>query len=427
MVDVMTTAVATQSDWTRTLLVPLRAPAWRAYLYFVLVSVLAVVGVAFIFFACLASWLLMATLVGIPLLALVVMSGRAWNRLYRSLARLLGTTIDAPPPFVRPAGRLHTVAAALTDGVGWRSLGFLALHAVLMTPIGYFVLVGVALSGALVVSPVVWAALGEPFVTLGEPVDSLPAYLLLSAGGVVALYGLGWLMLGLGRAHVWVAGALLGPTERERRVGELERARADAVDDSAATLRRVERDLHDGTQARLITVAMALARAEEHFATSDVTRGRELVSDALANTKDTLTELRDVIRGIRPPALDLGLGEAVQTLAARNPIPVEVAVDVATRPSIGVETMAYFCVAELLANVSRHSGANHASVRIHGNADELRIIVEDNGSGGAQVGNGSGLTGLRDRLAMLDGRLEIDSPPGGPTVVTVVVPPGTEQ
>jgi signal transduction histidine kinase len=427
MVDVMTTAVATQSDWTRTLLVPLRAPAWRAYLYFVLVSVLAVVGVAFIFFACLASGLLMATLVGIPLLALVVMSGRAWNRLYRSLARLLGTTIDAPPPFVRPAGRLHTVAAALTDGVGWRSLGFLALHAVLMTPIGYFVLVGVALSGALVVSPVVWAALGEPFVTLGEPVDSLPAYLLLSAGGVVALYGLGWLMLGLGRAHVWVAGALLGPTERERRVGELERARADAVDDSAATLRRVERDLHDGTQARLITVAMALARAEEHFATSDVTRGRELVSDALANTKDTLTELRDVIRGIRPPALDLGLGEAVQTLAARNPIPVEVAVDVVTRPSIGVETMAYFCVAELLANVSRHSGASHASVRIHGNADELRIIVEDNGSGGAHVGNGSGLTGLRDRLAMLDGRLEIDSPPGGPTVVTVVVPPGTEQ
>jgi hypothetical protein len=191
MVDVMTTAVATQSDWTRTLLVPLRAPAWRAYLYFVLVSVLAVVGVAFIFFAGLASGLLMATLVGIPLLALVVMSGRAWNRLYRSLARLLGTTIDAPPPFVRPAGRLHAVAAALTDGVGWRSLGFLALHAVLMTPIGYFVLVGVALSGALVVSPVVWAALGEPFVTLGEPVDSLPAYLLLSAGGVVALYGLG--------------------------------------------------------------------------------------------------------------------------------------------------------------------------------------------------------------------------------------------
>ena len=417
----------TQSDWTRTLLTPLRAPAWRTYLYVVLVSVLAVVGVVFIFCAGLASGLLIVTLVGIPLLALVVMSGRAWNRLYRSLAQLVDVTIDAPPQFVRPAGRLQTVAAALTDAVGWRSLGFLALHAVLMTPIGYFVIVGVVASGALVVSPVVWAALGEPFVSFGEPVDSLPAYLLLSVGGVAGLYGLGWLMLGLGHAHAWLARSLLGPTKRERRVGQLERARADALDDSVATLRRVERDLHDGTQARLITVAMALARAEEHFASSDVTRGRELVADALANTKDTLTELRDVVRGIRPPALDLGLGEAVQTLAARHPIPVEVEVDLAVRPSIGVETMAYFCVAELLANVSRHSGASHAAVRISGDAAELRIIVEDNGSGGVQVGNGSGLIGLRDRLAMLDGRLEIESPAGGPTAIRVAVPPGAER
>jgi signal transduction histidine kinase len=298
---------------------------------------------------------------------------------------------------------------------------------VLMTPIGYLVIVGIGMSGALVISPVAWLVMGEPFVSLGEPVDSLGTYLLLSAGGLVTLYLLGWVMLGLGRAHVWLARALLAPTDRERRLGQLERARADVVDDSAATLRRVERDLHDGTQARLITVAMALARAEEHFASSDVSRGRELVSDALANTKDTLTELRDLVRGIRPPALDLGLGEAVQTLAARNPVPVDVTVDLATRPSIGVETMAYFCVAELLANVSRHSGASHAAVRITGHVDELRIIVEDNGSGGAEIGTGSGLTGLRDRLAMLDGRLEIDSPAGGPTVVTVVVPPGIQQ
>jgi signal transduction histidine kinase len=424
---VTTTALVAQSDWNRTLLTPLRAPAWRAYLYFVLTSILAVVGVVFIFFTGLASGLLILTLIGIPLLALVVMSGRAWNRLYRSMARLLDVAIDAPPPFVRPSGRLHTVVAALTDAVGWRSLGFLALQAVLATPIGYIVIVGIASSVALTVSPVVWLVTGEPFVSFGAPVDSLGMYLLLSAGGVVALYGLGWVMLGLGRAHVWLARALLGPTERERRVGQLERARSDVVDDSAATLQRVERDLHDGTQARLITVAMALARAEEHFASSDVSRGRELVSDALANTKDTLTELRDLVRGIRPPALDLGLGEAVQTLAARNPIPVDVTVDLAARPSIGVETMAYFCVAELLANVTRHSGASRAAVRIHGDATELRITVEDNGSGGAQVGNGSGLTGLRDRLAMVDGRLDIDSPDGGPTVVAVVVPPGTEQ
>jgi signal transduction histidine kinase len=234
-------------------------------------------------------------------------------------------------------------------------------------------------------------------------------------------------MIGLTRAHVWMAARLLGPTDGERRVVQLERARAGVVDDSAATLQRVERDLHDGTQARLITVAMALARADEHLASADVTGARELVGDALANTKDTLTELRDLVRGIRPPALDLGLGPAIQTLAARNPIPVEVTVDLSVRPSIGVETMAYFCVAELLANVSKHSGADQASVRVVSDARELRITVQDNGSGGVQVGNGSGLTGLRDRLAMLDGRLEVDSPDGGPTGVTVVVPPGAEQ
>lgn len=427
MIRVTTTVVPIRVAWTQTLLTPLRKPAWRTYLYFVLISVLAVVGVVFLFMAGLASGLLIVTLVGIPLLALVVMSGRAWNRLYRSLARLTGVAIDAPPQFARPSGRLHTLAAALTDGVGWRSLGFLALHSVLMTPIGYFVILGVAVAVILVVSPVAWLALGEPFVTFGEPVDSLWAYLLLAVAGVVALYLLGWVMLGLSRAHVWLVRTLLGPTEREHRVVQLERARAGVVDDAAATLQRVERDLHDGTQARLITVAMALARADEHLASSDVGRARELVTDALASTKDTLTELRDLVRGIRPPALDLGLGPAIQTLAARNPIPVAVTVDLPVRPSIGVETMAYFCVAELLANVSRHSGASQAAVGLHSDIHELRITVQDNGSGGVQVGNGSGLTGLRDRLAMLDGRLEVHSPDGGPTVVTVVVPPGGDQ
>jgi signal transduction histidine kinase len=423
-----TAASPTEFDWTNTLLTPLRKPAWWTYLYFLLISLLAIVGVVFVFCAGFASGVLMVTLVGVPLLALVVLSGRAWNRLYRSLAQLTGMEIDAPPPFVRTPGRFQSVVGALTDAVGWRSLGFLALTSVLMTPIGYVVVVGVALSAILVTSPVVWLVMDQPFVTLGEPVDTLGGYLLLSIGGVVALYLLGWVMLGLSRGHAWLASALLGPTDRERRVVQLERARADAVDDSAATLRRVERDLHDGTQARLITVAMALARAEEQLATSsDAPLARELVSGALANTKDTLIELRDLVRGIRPPALDLGLGPAIQTLAARNPIPVDVAVDLPVRPSIGVETMAYFCVAELLANASRHSGASQIAVRIAGSAIELRITVKDNGSGGAQVGNGSGLVGLRDRLAMLDGRLEIDSPAGGPTVVTVVVPPGVGQ
>ncbi|WP_231751087.1 sensor domain-containing protein [Mycobacterium sp. NAZ190054] len=417
-----------RTDWRRTVLAPLRPPAWRAYLYVHLVSVLALVDVVFLFAAGLASGLLILTVIGIPLLALLVLSGRAWNRLYRALAQLVDVQIDTPPAFARPAGRLQTVTAALTDTVGWRSLGFLTLHAVLMTPIGFLLILGVVVSATLIVSPVVWLLTREPFISFGEPVESLGWYALFSVAGVVALYLLGWVMIGISRAHVRLAGALLGPTGRERRVAELEHARAGVVDDSAARLQRVERDLHDGTQARLITVAMALARADKHLATAgDTTPARALVSDALANTKDTLAELRDLIRGIRPPALDLGLGPAVHTLAARNPIPVEVTVDLSVRPSIGVETMAYFCVAELLANVSRHSGASAAAVHVAGDAAELRITVKDNGSGGVQVGNGSGLTGLSQRLAMVDGRLEVDSPPGGPTVVTVVVPPGAGQ
>lgn len=431
MMTVTTTAISSTSapeDRRRTLRTPFTAAASRGYLYFLLVSVLALVGVVYLFVTGLTSGLLLITLVGIPLLALVVLSGRRWNALYRSLARLVGVTIDPPAPFARQASWPQTVAAALTDGVGWRSLGFLLLQSIVMTPLGYGVVLGVVISAVLVASPVIWAITGESIVSFGEPVDSLGIYLLLSVGGLLALYLLAWVMIGVGRAHVWLAEALLAPNDRERRVGELERARADVVDDSAATLRRVERDLHDGTQARLIAVAMTLARAEEQLADPDkADRARRLVSDALANTKDTLTELRDLVRGIRPPALDLGLVPAVQTLVARNPIPVELVDDLAVRPSLGVETLAYFCVAELLANVSKHSGATQATVRLHSGADELRITVADNGSGGVEPANGSGLTGLADRLRMVDGRLDIDGPAGGPTTVIAVVPSGAQR
>ncbi|MFV8048038.1 sensor histidine kinase [Mycobacterium sp. 48b] len=424
----MTATASAVDDRRQTLRTPFTAAAGRGYLYFLLVSVLALVGVVYLFVTGLTSGLLLVTLVGIPLLALVVLSGRRWNALYRSLARLVGVTIDAPAPFARQASWPHTVAAALTDGVGWRSLGFLLLQSIVMTPLGYGVVLGVMMAVVLVASPVIWAITGEAIVSFGEPVDSPGVYLLLSAGGLLALYLLAWVMIGVGRAHVWLAGALLAPTGRERRVGELERARADVVDESAATLRRVERDLHDGTQARLIAVAMTLARAEEQLADPEkADRARQLVSDALANTRDTLTELRDLVRGIRPPALDLGLVPAVQTLVARNPIPVELVHDLTVRPSMGVETLAYFCVAELLANVSRHSGATQATVWLYSDAELLRITVTDNGSGGVQPANGSGLTGLADRLRMVDGRLDIESPSGGPTTVTAVVPSGAQR
>jgi signal transduction histidine kinase len=430
MIAVTTTTASLRvfpREWTRTLLRPLRRDAWRVYLFFLLAALSALAGVVYLFAAGMAAALLLATLIGVPLLALIVLTGRGWNRLYRRVVRLTGVDIEAPPPFDRRSTWWATIGAALTDPVGWRSLGFVVLHSVLLTPLGFALVMGAFIALTAIGSPAVYLVTGEPFMTLGRPVDSLPVYLLLALGGLIGLYTVAWAVIGVSGLDVWLARSLLGATDRDRRVRRLERARSEVADDAAATLRRVERDLHDGTQARLITVAMALARAEEHFAAADTDRARALVCDALANTKETIAELRDIVRGIRPPALDLGLDAAVQTLAARAPVPVDVSVDLGVRPSLGVETMAYFCVAELLANVSRHSGANRASVSLRSDPQELRITVADNGSGGVRIGEGSGLTGLRDRLAMLDGTLSIDSPDGGPTVVTVTVPLGARR
>lgn len=146
--------------------------------------------------------------------------------------------------------------------------------------------------------------------------------------------------------------------------------------------------------------------------------------DALTNAKDAIAELRDVVRGIRPPALDLGLDAAVTTLAARNAVPIDVTTNISARPSLGVETLAYFCIAELLANIARHSRATRGSVWVDCDATMLRIMVGDNGHGGAVIGGGSGLTGLQDRAGTVDGELRVHSPQGGPTSVTIEIPMG---
>ncbi len=207
---------------------------------------------------------------------------------------------------------------------------------------------------------------------------------------------------------------------------ELEQTRAHAVDDSAAALRRIERDLHDGTQARLVALAMSLGQARESLdETGDSSRVRELVGSAHDSAKDAIAELRDLVRGIHPPVLDQGLDAAIATLAARSAVPVEVHTRIPTRPSPAIETIAYFCVAELLTNVARHSHAMHAGVDATLHDGMVRIQVRDDGDGGARVGAGTGLTGLAERVRTVDGGLTVDSPDGGPTVITVHLPMGS--
>jgi signal transduction histidine kinase len=190
-------------------------------------------------------------------------------------------------------------------------------------------------------------------------------------------------------------------------------------------LRRLERDLHDGTQIRLATLAMNLGMAMDRLAATDDQPGlaavRDLVGTAHQSAKDAMAELRDLARGIHPAALDGGLPDALATLAAGSPVPVHLTTSIPRRPSQAIETIAYFCAAELLANAVKHSGASTISLTVTGQA-ELVLRVADDGRGGADPSTGSGLAGLAQRARTVDGRLEITSPPGGPTQVTVELP-----
>ena len=206
------------------------------------------------------------------------------------------------------------------------------------------------------------------------------------------------------------------------RARELQDRRARAVDESAARLRRIERDLHDGAQVRLAALAMTLGEIKENLAQGGDDRTLALASAAHQNAKDTLTELRDLARGIHPPVLDRGLGPALGILAATSALPVTVTADLAMRPSPAIEAMAYFCAAELLANAAKHSGAGQVAVDLREQDRGLLMSVTDDGPGGARLVPGGGLAGLLERVQTVDGRLEVHSPPGGPTTVTVELP-----
>jgi signal transduction histidine kinase len=213
------------------------------------------------------------------------------------------------------------------------------------------------------------------------------------------------------------------------RVRELEQSRSHVVDDSAARLRRIERDLHDGAQAQMVAVAMKLGLAREKLGAAlngtvqaDLERVLELVDAAHRGAKEAIAELRDLARGIHPPVLDRGLGAALAALATRSDPPVELVVDLPERPSAAIETIAYFCAAELLANVAKHSGARRATLEAVYASGLLQVRVSDDGAGGARLEARGGLAGLAGRVRTVDGRLQISSPPGGPTVIAVELP-----
>jgi signal transduction histidine kinase len=379
----------------------------------------------------------------LAVLALVVLAtriARGLGAVHRRLAaRLLGERIPPPPP--RPPGRgvAGWLAAGLRDRPGWRAVAYQLVKLPLAVLEAYAAFLWVA--GLVNLSYPFWWGLFRnhpPGVTL-DPVPAATPFFggtfpVATFGGTFAAFAAGVAMV---LAAPWVtravvAGdrrllrALVGPGGLAQRVQDLEQTRALAVDDAAARLRQVERDLHDGAQIRLATMAMhlgmAMEKLEDEGGQAEVRQARELVDEAHRAAKDALAELRDLVRGIHPPVLDNGLADALATLAAGSGIPVQLTCDLPDRPTPAIETIAYFCAAELLANAAKHSHATRVTVRATEADGRLLLAVGDDGTGGADPAAGSGLAGLAQRVRTVDGRLEIASPPGGPTTVTAVLP-----
>ena len=354
------------------------------------------------------------------------------------LARwLLGVRTDPPAPPRRAPGFVGWISATLRDSTDWRALAYL----VVKFPLALATLV-ISVSfwgyGLLAVTYPAWrrflpletdsGGVAHRGMQLGNDVyvDTWPRELALAAVGVMLLLAAPWVVRGLLAIDRPLLRALLGGSDTARRVRELEQTRAQAVDGSASELRRIERDLHDGAQARLVAVAMRLGMAKDSLERDDphvdLAGVRELVDNAHRGAKETLHELRELARGIHPPILDSGLEAALTTLAARSAVPVRLNVTLARRPAPAIETILYFCAAELLANVAKHSSARTANVDLTQDGQRLCLRVHDDGVGGAVAGMGSGLAGLADRVRPVDGQVDVTSPPGGPTVVSIEVP-----
>lgn len=417
---------------------PFQVRTWKEFAYLVTAFILGCLGYGYYYVGVGGGLLISVTIIGLPVLALVLLGGRVWGRIYRALAKdLLDTPVTPPPPFAPEPGLFGFLKGAFTDPASWRAMLFLLAQLILGVIVGFFLFIGIAMVGFIVASPLVWGLFrnsldqGDGHRSLAQfgsfYVDSWPKVIGFALLGLLACLVIPWLLRAVCTVHRLLTIVLLSETTRDRKLLELRESRRLAVEDSTATLRRVERDLHDGTQARLVTIAMTLGRAEQRIA--DGGDATELIADARASSKEALTELRELVRGIHPPALELGLAPALETLASRCAVPVELRVHLPERPNPAVGAIAYFSVAELLTNVVKHAEATRAWVSVlPTDARTIAITVRDNGIGGVlqpapgTVGVGSGLAGLAARARSVDGALTVQSPTGGPTVVTILLP-----
>ncbi|MES5816291.1 sensor domain-containing protein [Streptomyces sp. RG80] len=363
------------------------AHTWKEITHLLVNLPVALLGFVYVTTVLFTGFMLTVTVIGFPVLAAGLMGARKLGAMERARARaLLGVRIDEPSPLplkTSNSGFFQQLWMMLKDPVGWRTI----LYDFIRLPWGILTFT-ITLTSLFVLWPVL------PFIARG-----------------------------LANADRAMVRGLLSPSdELERRIAELESDRGVVVDAAASDLRRIERDLHDGAQARLVNLAMGLGLAKEKLL-EDPEYAQAMVAEAHGEVKLALQELRDLARGIHPAVLtDRGLDAALSSVASRSTVPVKVTADLGSRPAAAIEGIAYFTVSELLQNVSKHSGARSASVDVWRAEDRLLIQVWDDGRGGARLDGGSGMRGLAERLDAVDGLFVIDSPPGGPTTVTAELP-----
>ncbi len=423
---------------------PFQKRSWAELGYFLAASALAAGAVIALGAIGFVGLILTVVLLGIFILGGGLRVARGLGRWQRALAwATLGEEISEPEPFSPAPGVFRWLRAALGDGAAWRSVLYFAAK-VPLTLFGVWFALSVWVEAILgIASPILgdggttrFGLLGHTAATAGSPPGppGPRAHVTEFAVGVLFLFLAPWAMRFVVYVDRRLMHLLLGPNATSSRVRSLEESRTKTLDAATSTLQRIERNLHDGTQAQLVALAMRLGQAKERLENIDVESEeaadlqviRRLVDEAHRGAKEAITDLRDLARGIHPPALDTGLENALATLAARSTIQTDVHVSIHSRPSPAIEAICYFCAAELLSNVAQHAEASRASLSCAQHGPWLRIVVRDDGRGGATVNrigsSSSGLAGLADRVSAVDGHLSIASPSGGPTVVTVDLP-----
>jgi len=403
----------------RLLRAPVAGRTWRELAYVVVSLLPAVPAFALALVGLLASALSLV-MVGLPILVGVLAATRPAGRAFRGPARVILGWDWPVAPSIRARTPVGWGRAVLRDGAGWRALVYCFVKLPLTALAAYVGVFSVVAGLALLTYPAWWFVTPTGFGQLDTASWAGTWLLALQAAGVLLAWP--WflrLLVGLDRVLVR---ALLEPTADQARVAQLQASRAMLTADATTVLRGLERDLHDGTQARLVSLGVILGRISRRV---DDPAVRALVTDAQGTVAEALAELRDIVRGIHPPALDDGLPTAIVTLAARSAVPVDATVELTGRPTDATASALYFSVAELLTNVTRHADATRVRLRLTEDDHGFRLEVTDNGRGGAEVdgtGTGTGLTGLARRAAALDGTLDLSSPPGGPTAVTITLP-----